>query len=303
MNIKELSDNFIVERLQKRNICEKTMKAYKSDLSILINELSLENNLEKSVTYLINDSQKSESTLKRRRITYKLFIDYIRNAGYHFESKIQINPNEFITTKSIPKVIPLDIMKKLLTQLNDDYSNAKSQYKAIINLRNLLIIELLFCTGIRIGELNSIQLNDIDLYSKTILIKGKGRKERIVYISTNDVVALLEKWITTRNELNPKDDYLIINKYGYQLSIYGISNIFNKYKTIIGMPTHITPHSLRHTFATELLNNGANIRVLQEILGHASISTTQIYTLVSAERKKNVLDSCNCRNTILIENL
>ena len=299
MNIKELTYNFINERTQQRNISEKTVKAYKSDLNILMNTLNFKSNLEDSVKHLISDTTKKDSTLKRRRITYKLFIQYIKDRGYPIKADLKIETSAFIVSKSIPKVISLDLMKELLNRLTYEYQNSKTHYKEVINLRNLLIIELLFCTGIRVGELNIIKLTDIDLHNKTIMIKGKGRKERIVYISSNDVIDLLNKWLEIREHLNPNDDYLIINKYGNGLSIYGIRNIFNKYKAILNFPEHITTHSLRHTFATELLNNGANIRVLQEILGHASITTTQIYTTVSNERKKCVLDMYNCRNTIL----
>lgn len=161
------------------------------------------------------------------------------------------------------------------------------------------IIEMLFCLGLRISEISNLLLEDFDSVSKSILIRGKRNKERLLFISAPTVQKKLLAWLSVRVNLNPSTNHIFINRYGRQLSIYGIENIFSKYKHISHINPKATPHYLRHTFACHLLNNGANLRDVQELLGHASIATTQIYTEVSIERKKEVLIKYNERNFLM----
>ncbi|WP_242772309.1 tyrosine-type recombinase/integrase [Brevibacillus parabrevis] len=181
--------------------------------------------------------------------------------------------------------------------MQDELSTAKTQFKMCICLRNCTILELLFSTGIRIGELTSINIEDINMEERTLLIFGKGRKERLLYLSNNDVLNKLIKWIQMREFFEPTTKALFVNKYGNRLSIYSVENIFYKYRDLSKINKTSTPHFLRHTFATLLLDNGADLRAVQEILGHSNISTTQIYTEVSTERKKEVLIKFNPRNS------
>jgi integrase/recombinase XerC/integrase/recombinase XerD len=130
------------------------------------------------------------------------------------------------------------------------------------------------------------------------LIHGKGRKQRILFISSEQVLKKIEEWLSVRDEFAPSTDHVFVNKYGKQISIFSIENIFYKYRDIAKVDGKSTAHFLRHTFATSLLENGADIREVQELLGHSSISTTEIYTEVSVERKKQVLSKFNARNLI-----
>ncbi|MNV48898.1 Tyrosine recombinase XerD [compost metagenome] len=173
-----------------------------------------------------------------------------------------------------------------------------TDFRKWICTRNNAIIELLYVIGIRIGELVSIDLENIDLAERTILIFGKGRKERLLYISSTEVIQKIEAWLSVRENLHPKSNALFINKYGGRLSIYSIEDIYSKYRDMSNISKKSTPHYLRHSFATHLLNNGADLRSVQEILGHTSVSTTQIYTEVSVERKKDVLTRFNARNNL-----
>ena len=157
---------------------------------------------------------------------------------------------------------------------------------------------MLFSLGLRIEEASNIELEDIDLIYKTLLIHGKGKKERLLYISSDIVIKKINDWIKVRNNLVSESNYLFTNKYGDQLSIYGIENLFYKYRDTAKINKKATPHYLRHTFATMMLENGADLRSLQVILGHSQISTTEIYTQVTIERKKAVLLQCDPRNRI-----
>lgn len=153
-------------------------------------------------------------------------------------------------------------------------------------------------TGIRIAELSEISLNDIISADHVILIHGKGRKQRLIYISCQQTWTNLKHWLTIRNTREINTDKVFVNRYGKPLSIHGIEYIYNTLSRKAGLQLHSTPHYLRHTFATNLLANGADLRSVQEILGHSSVSTTEIYTEVTAKRKKQVMNRVNYRNKL-----
>lgn len=297
--------NYINTLKIERNLSEKSIKAYYSDLSSFsiwiknsdsnIIELDLINLY---ISWLQNTKQLKDTSIKRKYVTLKSFFKYLLN-----KKLIEFSPFEnmrisFKTTKKLPKTLSSQDIIKLLKSPIDDLNNIKTEFRKTICIRNAAIIELLYCIGIRIGELVNIDLNDINFIDQTLLIKGKGRKERLLYISSPDVIDILKNWINLRSNLNPKCDALFINKYGNNISIYSIEDIYDKYRKLAKLDSKSTPHYLRHTFATELLNNGADIRAVQEILGHSSITTTQIYTEVSTERKKQVLLKFNARNNL-----
>lgn len=160
------------------------------------------------------------------------------------------------------------------------------------------MINILISTGIKIAEASSIKLSDINFENNYIAITGKRNKERIVYISCDETMKNINNWIKILNSYNCSNQFLFLNKYYNKLSIYGIEDIFYKYRDLANINNKATPHYLRHSFATNLLCNGCDIRTVQEILGHSSIATTQIYTEVSDERKKEAFDKYNFRNSI-----
>ena len=156
----------------------------------------------------------------------------------------------------------------------------------VFGMRDLTILETFYATGIRVSELVNIKLDDINFSDRTIKILGKGNKERIVLYG-KILADYLKRYLPMRNDL-AKDNYLFINKYGNKLTDRGvrliIDNVLKK-----GMVTyHISPHTLRHTFATHMLDNGADLRVVQELLGHESLSATEVYTHVSNEHLREV---------------
>ena len=199
--------------------------------------------------------------------------------------------------RTLPKTLTINNIKELIYSTKNILQNKLSEFKKNQIIRDIAIIDVLISTGIRIGELASIELNDLNIEEKTILIHGKGKKERMLYFSNKDTITNVKNWIKLRNKLLPMNNYLFLNRYGNKLSIHSIEAIYEKYRFLAKLPKS-TPHYLRHTFATNLLTNGADIRSVQEILGHSSISTTEIYTEVSNNRKREVLQKCNYRNFI-----
>lgn len=189
-------------------------------------------------------------------------------------------------------------MQNLLTCARDQIDKAAQPFDIWKTTRNLALIDILISTGIRIAEASNISLNDIIYSERVILIHGKGRKQRLIYISCHQTWNNLIKWIKIRKTLTTYTDMLFVNRYGKQLGIHGIEYIYNQLKMDAKINPKSTPHYLRHTFATYLLANGADLRSVQEILGHSSVAITEIYTEVTANRKKQVLNKYNYRNKL-----
>ena len=151
------------------------------------------------------------------------------------------------------------------------------------------MIELLFATGMRISELCSLKINDINLQDKNILIYGKGGKERKIQIGNNDVIEALEKYKTAFLEDMQGGSHFFVHQSGTPLSDQSVRRMINKYTAIASIEMHITPHMFRHTFATSLLEADVDIRYIQEMLGHSSINITEIYTHVALSKQRDIL--------------
>jgi site-specific recombinase XerD len=181
------------------------------------------------------------------------------------------------------------------------YKNlAPSEYQSKILSRDIAVIELLFATGIRISELCSLKPSDIDLESQNVLIYGKGSKERMIQIGSMDVInALTEYQAIYKNEIE-NCNYYFVNRRKQKLSEQSVRFMIKKHTNIAAINQHITPHMFRHSFATLLLEEDVDIRYIQKMLGHSSITTTQIYTHVSIEKQKDILTTKHPRNFMVI---
>jgi len=191
---------------------------------------------------------------------------------------------------------------RLLSTIENNLNTSKTSTQIWKSTRDLALIDILISTGIRIGEASDISLEDIIHSERTILIHGKGRKQRLIYISCHQTWRNLMNWLKIWKTKPTNTNKLFVNRYGDPISIHGIEYIYRTIKAKSGINTKSTPHYLRHTFATNLLANGADLRSVQEILGHSSIATTEIYTEVTVGRKKQVLNKYNYRNKFSKEN-
>ena len=279
---KEL-DDFINYLEYERNYSNNTIIAYKNNILQLINYLdSININDIKSVKYetirgylsYLHENKYKSKSISRMISSMRSFFKYLK-----VENVISNNPMTLISNpkleKKLPKYLTINEVEKILNapDLNDK-----------IGIRDAFILELLYVSGIRVSELVNIKLNDIEESQRRIKILGKGNKERYVLYGSR-CSELLKKYISVRsNFLKYPNDYLILSKTGRKINTREIRNIINRIKTKAGISISISPHTFRHTFATHMLNEGADLRTVQELLGHENLSTTTIYTHLTNEK-------------------
>lgn len=236
-------------------------------------------NIRSYLKYLDNQKLKNTS-MSKNLSSLRTFYKFLVNEGI-------VENNQFLLISNPKKE------KKLPDFLNEiEIEDLLNIYdlNSYDGIRNRLILELLYATGVRVSELVNIKLKDINYSDKSILIMGKGRKERIVLYGEY-TKSLLNKYLKqSRNfYLNSKNsEYLILNKFGDQLSTRSVEKLVQNCTSKLALKHKVTPHTIRHTFATHLLNHGADIKSVQELLGHESLSTTQIYTHITNERLRSV---------------
>ena len=282
----QIKEYFLKSILDQKNYSKKTFENYNRDLNKFfkfLNDYKIKDikKITKETVRLYFLKQKnnniSNRTLGRYYSSLNSFFIYSIEHEY-----IDVNPLKFIDYPKYTKKIPEYIYdSQLEKQLNE-----KTSENVEIELRNKLIIHLLLDTGVRVSELVNIKVHDIDVEERIIKVFGKGSKERFVFF-TSKTKELLTNYLIKRKEKAITDN-LLINYKGEKLTERSVQKIIKLVGEKIGLDIH--PHLLRHTFATDLLNKGADIRMIQELLGHENLDTTQIYTHVSNSRVKEVYD-------------
>lgn len=302
-------ENQITEYLNycqiNKKLDKKTIKAYRIDLtqfySIIPNK-ELPITKDTLMLYLTEiHKQYQPRTIKRKIASVKAFFHYLE-----YEEIIEINPFNkidlsFRQPKRLPKTIPSNIIQLFLSVLYEEAAVAKTPFQKKSVLRDIAVIELLFATGMRISELCSLKQKDLDLENKRVLIFGKGAKERILQIGNPDVITAL---ITYRNAFSEElleTDWFFVNRLNNRLSEQSVRYMILRYSDLAGIQIHITPHMFRHSFATLLLEADVDIRYIQKMLGHSSITTTEIYTSVSMNKQKEILESKHPRNGMRVQ--
>ena len=228
----------------------------------------------------LNKQNEKPTSIRRKISTLKSFYKYLYKNNYIDKKDYPLNKTVY---PKVEKRLPKFIYYNDLLEILDESTRDKD------GIRDRLIIEMLYATGVRVSELVNIKYNDIDFNNRRIRVCGKGNKERIVYYGeyAEDV---LKEYMNTH--IKNDNGYVFINSKGGQLTTRGVRYIIDNIMNRLSVKVHVTPHVLRHTFATDMLNNGCDIKVVQELLGHASLQTTEVYTHVTNERLKEVYYSC-----------
>ncbi len=275
-------ENFLGYLQYEKRFSKHTILNYQRDLCDFfknINKQVKDVNLDDIRKFLrkLYDKKYSNKTISRKISALKSFFKYLEA-----ENKITINPMALISNpkqeKKLPSFLNYNDLELLLKAPNLNTPGGQ---------KDALILEMLYSTGIRVSELTNIKLGDINFSEQTILILGKGNKERYVYYGSR-CRDLLQLYINDGRKILPDSTYLFPNKHGKKINDRVIRMIVDNNAKIAGIKVHVTPHTLRHTFATHMLNEGADLKSVGDLLGHENLSTTQIYTHVSNERLRNV---------------
>ena len=282
----EMIEDYLVE-LEIRNYSQNTLKTYTSVIRTFYEYLQKEKNLytereflrsfKRYIQHLKRDKQVSQNYIYLVTVVIKKFLEF--NQIYFLE---EVGTPK--RTKSLPKSLNEKEVHDLIEAIQ--WEEEDNDNRKLTKLRDKLILTVLYSSGLRISELTKLAIKDIDFDERTMLIRGKGDKDRIALFD-NNAKDMMMKYLEKRPQIS---EFLIVNRKGEPLTPRYIQNMIKKYGNKAGIKKKVTPHVLRHSYATHLLKHGVDIRVIQQLLGHASLSTTQIYTSVDMETVKKVYD-------------
>ena len=310
MQINQACIEFLKGYFSTHERSEKTKAAYMSDISqfqefvggglrlLLLNG----NHIERWAAEL-REKGYSPTSIRRKIVVLKVFCSYWVRNGAMTESPFWRVKISYGRIEQLPRALTEIEMRDILRQAKHEHSasnrnemeeylnNPKASAHDYRKLRNLALLELLFATGMRVGEVSSIDIKDFFPEEALFNIKGKGGRERLAFIVDKTALEVLKEYLKKRKKLETKCPALFLNSAGNRLSTQGIANIIARLRENGGIKRNVTPHMLRHTVATLLLRNGVDIRVVQEFLGHASIATTQRYVHIVKEHMIRELKS------------
>lgn len=294
---KEYIEGFKTYLGVEKNFSEHTLDAYTSDIVSYILWLNgtscvdVDFNKLREYLHFIQRFDYKKTTIARKTASIRTFYKYLFRERY-----VDTNPAISLSApkrpKSLPKFLTTEEIEQILNNVKIDTPSG---------FRNRVILELLWATGMRVSELSNLNFGDLNIEENEIKVFGKGAKERIVLISDRAKNYLIQYINTARKLIAPEyntgeineDTPLFINSTGFRLQNKTIRNVVNEIVERIELPKKVTPHVFRHSFATRLIENGADLRVVQELLGHAGISNTQIYTHISMKHMKEVYEAAH----------
>lgn len=277
--------NDFISYISKKNYSINTYTSYINDLYyfyIFIKKDLKKVTFEDIKDYLehLNLKKEKPSSVRRKISSLKSFYKFLYKNNYMDKKDYPLTKVAYPKMeKKLPKFIYYNDLLEIINESTKDKDG----------VRDRLIIEMLYATGVRVSELINIKINDIDFNNRRIIVLGKGNKERIVYYGEY-AEEVLKEYMKTHERKN--HNYLFVNSKGGQLTDRGVRYIIDNIMSKLSVKTHVTPHVLRHTFATDMLNNGCDIKVVQELLGHSSLKATEIYTHVTNEHLKKVYYEC-----------
>ena len=297
--------NYLSHCEHQKRLDSKTLKAYRIDLGQFSKSTGITDPIDVSSNILeiyistLHEKYKPK-TVKRKIASLKAFFHYLE-----YREVVILNPFNKIQIKFreptvLPKIIPLLTVESFLSTIYTCRRQAPTAYQRKNALLDAAIIELLFATGMRISELCSLKAGDISLSDRSLLIYGKGNKERRMQIGNDDVLHVLAEYHNTFHNKSTSNGVFFINQNQTPVSDQAVRRMINKYVSLAAIDLHITPHMFRHTFATSLLEADVDIRYIQEMLGHSSINITEIYTHVALSKQRDILTAKHPRKNFHI---
>jgi integrase/recombinase XerD len=299
MTVSEGIKGFLFHCRFEKNLSSSTLKAYDGDLKQFagfLTDRGLAEDIAAVDKPLLRDfiqhlfASMLPKSVKRKVATLKSMFRYLER-----EEIVGTNPfhNMDIRIREprrLPRTVPLATLKRLFKSLYYVKGNIVSDNseRGRLLVRDIAVLELLFATAGRISEICNLKLDDVDLRTGRVRIAGKGGRERLIHVSDPEVLSALNKYCSTRQELQSQD-FFFLNRKGRRLSAHAVRMLLRKHTKAAGIALHLTPHMIRHSVATCLLEDGVDIRYIQHLLGHTSISTTQLYTHVSDKQHRRVL--------------
>jgi len=238
----------------------------------------------------------ASSSIRRKFATLRVFLSYWVRKGVLERSPLWMIRLDLAPQRTLTRILTVDEMRRLLeaahrqvSEKDGSRADVRPSDKAFLAVRNVAMIEVLFATGIRVGELVALRLCDYRDSESSMLIQGKGSRQRMAFLPDARSRRVFRRYESLRRRLPARHQKLFVNTRGGELSAQGVAAVLARTARQAGVPRHVTPHMLRHTVATFLLRNGANLRVVQEFLGHSSITTTERYTRVCREDLESAL--------------
>lgn len=287
-------EGFLSYLTAEKNVSLHTKRAYLKDIEQFLNYFKRRNQQLEAVGHLdirhylayLNTLGYQRRSINRKLASVRTYLKYLFNRGY-----ISSNPAVFVSSPKLSKKLPKVLKEEAILAI------LKAPDSSALGLRNRAILELLYATGIRVSELTGLNLRSVDFAQREVRVVGKGDKERIVPLGQAASDALLTYLSSSRKKLvrGGKEQALFLNKNGSRLSEVGVRNVISKCVKEAQLALKISPHVLRHTFATHLLERGADLRTVQELLGHVDLSSTQIYTHLSKAKLKEVYSQAHPR--------
>jgi integrase/recombinase XerC/integrase/recombinase XerD len=298
MNVQQAIADFLQHGQSVRNLSDRTLRAYQSDLTQFHVHVDGKNMVEITPEHLESYLDKlgtgpyRDTSIRRKVAALKVFFRYLEEKGVVAESPARKLKIKRPVENRVPTVLSNREVRSLLaapkaqigalSAARDASPGGRNRFFCAV--RDDVILELLFSTGIRIGELVALNVNDVDLPGRQIHITGRATRGREVTIGSTELAVGLQTYLELRSERELDTAALFVGRSGTRLTIYSIENIFKKHVRLAEIKRHITPHALRHTMAAMLVSSGADIRQVQEILGHASILSTQVYTKLPIQK-------------------
>lgn len=301
MNLQEKVKPYLEYCTYRKELDAKTVKAYRIDLTQFFSYVQSTEPEKETIEQYITELHKKykQKTIKRKIASIKAFYSYLEEEELVEQNPFRKIKVKFKETIILPRIIPREEIEQLLNYIYASLSSLSGiQYKH--SLRDAAVIEVFFATGARVYEISNIRVENINLNSGLIRIMGKGGKERYIQISNTAVLDILRKYYAENEPEIKKSGYFFINNRGNRYTEQSIRLMLKKYTLKAGIQRKITPHMFRHSFATYLIEEGVDVSCVQQILGHSSIKTTQIYIHVAAKKQADILRELHPRNNMNI---